>query len=136
QQGPGAAQGNRAAEEGKPMAEDLHRLDPVDRFRGLAGGYAAHRPDYPDASVDFILTRAGLTSRSRVVDVGSGTGISSRLFARRGFPVVGIEPNDEMRARAEAELLPPPFPPPSYRPGRAEATGLPDATAGLVLAAQ
>src|SRR5262249_42888953 len=56
--------------------------------------------------------------------------------ARRGLRVVGIEPNDEMRAQAEAETLPPPLPAPTYRPGRAEATGLPDACAELVLAAQ
>jgi SAM-dependent methyltransferase len=119
------------------MADELHRLDPVGRFRGLAGDYAAHRPDYPDAAVDFILARAGLTSGSVVVDVGAGTGISSRLFARRGLAVIGVEPNDEMRARAEtAGPLPPPLLTPCYRPGRGEATGLPDASADLVLAAQ
>ncbi len=35
------------------------------------------------------------------MDVGCGTGISTRLFAARGVRVIGIDPNDEMRARAE-----------------------------------
>src|SRR5262249_8786336 len=47
-----------------------------------------------------------------------------------------VEPNDEMRARAEADPLPSPLPSPTYRPGRAEATGLPDGCADLVVAAQ
>jgi SAM-dependent methyltransferase len=108
----------------------------VARFTGLAGIYAQCRPSYPNAAVDLIVARCGLESRSLLVDVGCGTGISSRLFARRGIPVLGLEPNAEMRARAEAEPLPPQFPPPVYREGRAEATGLAAATADTVLAAQ
>ncbi|MBI1916108.1 MAG: class I SAM-dependent methyltransferase [Planctomycetes bacterium] len=118
------------------MVEDLHRANPVGRFSGLAGDYAAHRPVYPDEAIDFIVARAGLGPSLLVVDIGAGTGISTRLFARRGLRVVGIEPNDEMRTQAEAESLPPPLASPTYRPGRAEATGLPDACAHLVLAAQ
>src|SRR5262245_33580604 len=103
------------------MADELHRLDPVRRFGGLADDYAAHRPEYPGAAVDFILARAGLAAGALVVDIGAGTGISSRLFARRGLTVVGVEPNDQMRARAGAAgPLPPPLPTPSYRPGRGE----------------
>jgi SAM-dependent methyltransferase len=70
------------------------------------------------------------------VDVGCGTGISTRLFAQRGIPVLGIEPNDEMRARAEAETGPPGLATPRYRKGCAEATELPASIADAVLAAQ
>src|SRR5436305_7380671 len=105
------------------MGDDLHRANSVGRFSGLADDYAAHRPVYPDEVIDFVVTRAGLGLSSLVVDVGAGTGISSRLFARRGLRVIGIEPNDEMRARAEAESLPPPLVSPTYRSGHAEATG-------------
>jgi SAM-dependent methyltransferase len=63
-------------------------------------------------------------------------GISSRQFAERGVPVIGLEPNAEMRARAEAEPAPPGGPVPRYQSGRAEATGLPDDSADAVLAAQ
>ena len=111
------------------------RFDPLGRFTGLAGDYARYRPEYPETAVAFIMTRAALTSQAVVVDVGAGTGISSRLFALRGPTVLGIEPNDDMRRRAEAE----PFAgvrPPTYRAGRAEATGLSDGVADLVLSAQ
>jgi SAM-dependent methyltransferase len=69
------------------------------------------------------------------VDVGCGTGISARLFAERGVPVIGVEPNGAMRRRAESTPCPA-GPPPRYRDGTAEATGLPDAVADCVVAAQ
>jgi SAM-dependent methyltransferase len=117
------------------MTELSHR-NPTGRFSGLAEGYARHRPSYPAAAIDRIVSRGGLGSRSLLVDVGCGTGISARLFAERGVPVVGIEPNEDMRRRAEAQTLPPGVPPPAYREGGAEATGLAAAAADVVVAAQ
>jgi SAM-dependent methyltransferase len=87
-------------------------------------------------ALDFILTRCRLAPRSLLVDIGSGTGISSRQFAQRGIAVLGIEPNADMRAKAEAAEFPPDLPKPRFQPGNAEATGLPDASADAVLAAQ
>ncbi len=110
--------------------------DPIRRFTGLAETYARHRPAYPAAAIDFILERCGLVPGSVLVDVGCGTGISSRLFAARGLRVIGVEPNPEMRAEARAESSPQDAAGPEYRDGRAEATGLPAASADAVLAAQ
>jgi SAM-dependent methyltransferase len=117
------------------MSEREH-LNPTGRFTGLADVYAKYRPGYPDAALDYLLGCCGLTAASLVVDVGCGTGISSRLLAGRGLRVLGIEPNAEMRARAAAAAVPLGQPAPEYRDGRAEATGLPDADAHAVLAAQ
>jgi SAM-dependent methyltransferase len=108
---------------------------PTTRFTGLADLYARCRPDYPVAALDAIVTRCGLGGATLLVDVGCGTGISSRQFAARGIPVLGIEPNDEMRTRAEAVAVPGGVSP-RYRKGSAEATGLPDGCARAVLAAQ
>ncbi len=110
--------------------------DPTRRFTGLADAYARHRPTYPAAAVEFILERCGLGPGSVLVDVGCGTGISSRLFAARGLRVIGVEPNAEMRAQARAEPPAEVATAPEYRDGRAEATGLPAASADAVLAAQ
>jgi len=111
-------------------------LNPLTRFAGLADRYAKYRPSYPAAAIDFILVHCGLGPQSVVVDVGCGTGISSRLLAERGVAVIGIEPNTEMRRKAESEPAPPGAPGPSYREGRAEATNLPANIADAVLAAQ
>ncbi len=115
---------------------DLSHCDSTGRFSGLADVYARCRPTYPAAAIDLIVARCGLGPQSLLIDVGCGTGISSRLFAGRGVPVVGIEPNEEMRRKAESEPTPPGVPVPGYREGRAEATGLPDGVADVVLSAQ
>jgi SAM-dependent methyltransferase len=115
---------------------DLKHSNPTGRFTGLARLYARCRPGYPPSALDHIIARCGLGPPSLLVDVGCGTGISSRLFAERGIRVLGIEPNADMRARAEAEAAPPGSPVPSYADGRAEATGLPDGVGNAVLAAQ
>jgi ubiquinone/menaquinone biosynthesis C-methylase UbiE len=115
---------------------DLSHANPTGRFSGLADVYDRCRPTYPAAVIDFLVLHCGLGPRSRLVDVGCGTGISSRLFAERGVPVVGVEPNEDMRRRAEAQPLPSGAPLLSYCEGRAEATGLPDGSADMVLSAQ
>ena len=114
----------------------LSKGNPSGRFTGLADLYAQCRPSYPQAAVRLIIDRCRLGERSLMVDVGCGTGISSRLFALSGVPVLGIEPNQDMRRAAEAESVPESFPAPVYREGTAEATGLPPHSADAVLAAQ
>jgi SAM-dependent methyltransferase len=110
--------------------------NPTGRFTGLAEAYAKYRPSYPATAIDGIIGHCGLDSASLLVDVGCGTGISSRLFADRGIRVLGIEPNAEMRATASANTVSPGTQAVVYQDGRAEATGLPNAIANAVLAAQ
>jgi SAM-dependent methyltransferase len=121
--------------ETKTMSE-LSQYNPTSRFTGLADMYARCRPSYPPAAVDYIMANCGLDQNSVLVDIGSGTGISARLFAHRGVAVIGIEPNADMRARAKAEAFPPSMRAPVYQDGRAEATHLSDGMADAVLAAQ
>jgi SAM-dependent methyltransferase len=128
-------QTSTGADEGDDMA-DLSNCNSTARFTGLAEGYAKHRPSYPSHALDFIQNRCELGPHSLLVDIGCGTGISSRLFAERGVQVVGIDPNDEMRRQAELVTLRSGYPAPVYRNGRAEETGLTDRFADAVLAAQ
>jgi ubiquinone/menaquinone biosynthesis C-methylase UbiE len=114
---------------------DLSSFQAAERFSGLADVYKRHRPDYPSAALDFVMRTCRLRPGAVMVDVGSGTGISSRQFAQRGLRVIGIEPNADMRRQAEAEPSPE-GEPPVFRDARAEATGLPGASADAVLAAQ
>jgi ubiquinone/menaquinone biosynthesis C-methylase UbiE len=111
-------------------------LDPTKRFDGLAQVYSECRPNYPDEAINLIVTHCRLHGDSVLADVGCGTGISSRLFAKRGIQVVGIEPNDEMRHQAETDSADMSDPPPIFVPGQAEATGLADYSVDAVLAAQ
>ena len=49
-----------------------------------------------------FVAACSLKADSKIADIGCGTGISSRLFAERGYTVRGVEPNDDMRNKAEA----------------------------------
>jgi ubiquinone/menaquinone biosynthesis C-methylase UbiE len=106
-------------------------MDPRERFTGLAETYARHRPDYPDAVVEACVRYAALPVGARVVDLGCGTGISSRRFAAHGFAVTGVDPSADMLAQARAAGGGP-----RYAVGEAARTGLPDRSADLVIAAQ
>lgn len=118
------------------MTKDLSNLNPTSRFSGLAKLYAKARPSYPAEAIDFIIKKGALTKASLVADVGCGTGISSRLFCLRGIPVVGIEPNDDMRATAQRENESEPLAGLTYKAATAEETGFADQSVDLVLAAQ
>ncbi|HEX6945910.1 MAG TPA: methyltransferase domain-containing protein [Acidimicrobiia bacterium] len=55
--------------------------------------------------VDPILDRAGVRSGSRVLDVGTGTGVAAAVAAERGAFVVGIDFSEAMITKAR-QLLP------------------------------
>lgn len=103
-------------------------MDPRERFTATVSDYARYRPSYPDALIAWLYHHA---PGRRAVDLGSGTGIFSRQLAAAGFEVTGIEPNAAMRAEAERAGGGP-----RYQAGQAESTGLPDASADLVVGAQ
>jgi len=108
----------------------MQPADPKKRFTATACDYDAYRPSYPETMVDWILKTAAVPPKGKVADIGCGTGISTRLFAARGLDVVGVEPNDEMRARAVARGGP------RYLKGDSTATGLPERGMDLVTSAQ
>jgi len=108
--------------------------DPRQRFSDRVGDYVRYRPGYPPAAMDWVARRAGLGAGSPVADIGSGTGIFTGLLLAIGATVFAVEPNDAMRAAAEAAL----GDRPNFRsiPGSAEETGLPAHSVGLVTCAQ
>jgi SAM-dependent methyltransferase len=101
------------------------------RFSGFADLYDANRPTAP-ARLGPLLARYAGVARPVVVDLGSGTGLSSRWAAGWAERVIGVEPNDDMRAVAIAHVTPGV----EYRDGVSHATGLPDDSADVVLAVQ
>jgi SAM-dependent methyltransferase len=96
--------------------------------------YAKFRPSYPPEVVTLLGNECGLSPDSVVADVGSGTGISSRLFLDRAWHVIGVEPNDDMRAVAERDFKGNPRFTSVAR--KAEETGLPARSVDLVVTAQ
>jgi SAM-dependent methyltransferase len=113
---------------------DLDRLGPTQRFSDRASDYVRSRPGYPPAVLHVLRDELDLTPAHVVADVGSGTGLLTRLFLDQGNVVYGVEPNRAMAAAAEAAFAgDPKF---HSIDGRAEATGLPPLSVDLVAAGQ
>lgn len=85
------------------MLHDGH-MDPKERFGARASDYARYRPSYPLEVLTEIVARCGLGGDKVVADVGSGTGLFSKLLLQSEATVFGVEPNNEMRERAEMDL--------------------------------
>ena len=108
--------------------------DLTTRFTERVADYAAHRPSYPPELI-ALLAREGVLRREDVVaDVGSGTGILTALLLANGNTVHAVEPNAAMAEEARARL----GSNARFHPvaGRAEETGLPEASCDVVTAAQ
>jgi len=108
--------------------------DPTKRFSARVENYIKYRPKYPEAVLDFLQAEMHLNPRSRIADIGSGTGISSELFLAAGHCVFGVEPNRDMKEAAEKRLSG--YPDFISIDGSAEATSLPDRSVDFVVAGQ
>jgi SAM-dependent methyltransferase len=107
----------------------------TEKFTRKAEVYAKYRPTYPKEILGILGAEIGFTPDKIVADIGSGTGLLSRLFLENGNLVYGVEPNAEMRSFAERELSP------RYSKfvslsRLAEDTGLPARSIDLVTAGQ
>jgi len=104
-------------------------------FGKTADDYASHRAGFPP-SVYTTLAKLGIDVASkRIVDLGTGTGTLARGFAARGAHCIGIDPAapmlDQARTLAARDGVVVEF-----RVGKAEDTGLPDASVDIVSAGQ
>jgi SAM-dependent methyltransferase len=115
-------------------SRDLRTLRPTDRFSERVENYVRYRPGYPGELIDLMRAEMGLGPGAAVADVGSGTGILTKLLLREGAVVYGVEPNRGMREAAERWLSDEP----GFRSieGSAEATTLPDESVDFVTAGQ
>ena len=106
----------------------------VERFSNRVENYVKYRPSYPKEILDLFRDEMNLHENSIFADIGSGTGISSKLFLENGNTVFGVEPNKAMRDAAEEFLKD--FPKFQSIDGTAENTNLPDNSVDFVIAAQ
>ncbi|HEY4111665.1 class I SAM-dependent methyltransferase [Puia sp.] len=104
------------------------------RFSDRVEDYVKYRPHYPAAILSLLADVYGFNTGWAVADIGAGTGISTELFLRNGNRVYAVEPNREMRTKAE-ELLGS-YPGFVSVDGTAGATGLHDGCVQLILAGQ
>ena len=105
-----------------------------ERFTGKADIYKKYRPSYPKELIDYLYSQVGFNKDSAIADIGSGTGIFSRLLLERGSRVYCVEPNGDMRQTSEKDLAG--FENFIAVSAPAENTGLQDKSVDFITAAQ
>lgn len=106
----------------------------TNRFDGMGDIYAKARPKYADGLFDYLESTIGAAPGSVFADVGSGTGIFTEQLLHRGYKVFAVEPNGDMRRKAEERLRE--FKSFTSVNGSGENTLLPDKSVDFVTAAQ
>lgn len=96
----------------------------------FAHAYDRHRPSPPEPLLELLARLAGTERPRLVIDLGSGTGLSARAWAGRAERVIGVEPDEAMRAVAQQQGGV------EYVEGESAATGLPEACADVVTCSQ
>jgi 16S rRNA A1518/A1519 N6-dimethyltransferase RsmA/KsgA/DIM1 with predicted DNA glycosylase/AP lyase activity len=79
-------------------------LKATEKFTGKADIYSKNRPNYPIEYINYLISYNSLTSESAIADIGSGTGILSKQFLEKKLKVMAVEPNKDMRIKAEQLL--------------------------------
>jgi len=112
----------------------IRDMDSTKRFSNRVADYVKYRPHYPTAIITFLQDIYLLTTDKLIADIGAGTGISTQLFLDAGYRTIAVEPNAEMRDKAQ-ELLST-YPGFTAADGTAENTGLASGSVDTVIAGQ
>ena len=115
------------------MVQESDFASNIERFTGFAEIYDTYRPHPPAILLEVLPRLAKIETPNLVVDLGSGTGLSSRFWSATAREVIGIEPTDDMRQQAQARTTAANV---SYRKGFSHSTGLPDNCADIVTCSQ
>lgn len=111
--------------------------DSSEVWTGKASSYDRVRPTPPPVLLDLLTQLIQMPHPALVVDVGSGTGLSTEIWGEHAERVIGIEPNADMRKEAVRKVEGHPYAAHiEYREGFAHQTGLPAGCADIVTAAQ
>ena len=79
-------------------------MDYTNRFSGKGEIYAKARPKYAAGLFDYLKNTMGISAGSVFADVGAGTGIFAGQLLDCGYRVFAVEPNADMRKKAEETL--------------------------------
>lgn len=104
------------------------------RFNGKGEIYAKARPKYAADLLDYLKNKAGFPAESVFADVGSGTGIFTEQLLNNGYQVFAVEPNEDMRKKAEEKLSS--YPNFTSIIGEASDMNLPDHSIDVITTAQ
>lgn len=75
------------------------------RFDGKGDIYAKARPKYAADLLKYLKDTLNIPAGSVFADIGSGTGIFTEHLLGCGYTVYAVEPNRDMRSKAEEKLI-------------------------------
>lgn len=105
----------------------------IERFTGFAGTYDSVRPSPPDVLAGILCQVSHIRFPQLVIDVGCGTGLSTRYWAERAQQAIGIDPTPDMLRRARQATQASNV---TYREGFSHDTGLEDGCTDVVFCGQ
>lgn len=73
----------------------------ISKFDSKGNVYSKARPSYPEALFSYLLAERVISKDTVAADVGSGTGIFTIALSQFVNSVFAVEPNDDMRFKAE-----------------------------------
>lgn len=76
----------------------------INRYSDRAENYTRYRPSYPEDAISWILAKCNDSRNKVFADIGSGTGVFTKLLIPKAKLVYGVEPNLEMRLAAERDM--------------------------------
>ena len=79
-------------------------MNNTEKFSGRAEVYTEGRPSYALELIVCLYEKYGFARQSIIADIGSGTGKLTKQLLDKGSTVFGVEPNSDMRNKAEKEL--------------------------------
>lgn len=103
------------------------------RFSGIAEVYDQHRPNPPEEMAVILCGLGGVATPRVVVDLGCGTGLSTRYWADKAQRVCGIDPTVDMLRQARLATHQDNV---SFCLGVSHETGLPSGCADIVTCSQ
>ncbi len=103
----------------------------LERFTGFAALYNDVRPRPPQKLCEIILSVLDREKLDTLIDLGCGSGLSTRIWKPYARNIIGIEPNDDMRKVAEKAN-----PELSFIKGNSYQTGIESASADVVCCSQ
>lgn len=68
-------------------------------FDQMSEYYDKFRPDYPKRIIDTIVETAGLTSASRILEIGAGSGKATSQFVDYNFEMLCLDPGEDLVKR-------------------------------------
>lgn len=81
------------------MSEEITSIDrkvESQRFDGVAELYDIYRPSYPAELIEDIIGYSNIQPEGRILEIGSGTGKATRLFAQKHYTILCLEPGQNL----------------------------------------